>query len=213
MTHRRIPTHCSSACMRSMQCPQHTLHLCAVHLIHSATCRLSAQPLAAKCMLAALGLPLHLDSKHPSYTISKVSVFASETRYVMPATNKELRKYPMFEGCVWVTCFPHVGNLFLIDQLKIPSIANLVSRAKWIALNFRTGTLRKLFLTCVNTVHHAVCHGNCVILTVHHSDIHSTDADIHQTQSVKFGCGARQDSVPSICWFFRFNGTGQLYRL
>ena len=110
-----------------------------------------------KCMLAALGLPLHLDSKHTSYPIAKVSVFTSDTTNVMPATNKELRKYPMFEGCVWVPCFPHVGNLFLIDQLKIPSIANLLSHAKQIALNFRTGTLRKLFLMCVNTVHHAAC--------------------------------------------------------
>ena len=110
-----------------------------------------------KCMLGALELPLDLDSKHPSYPRAKVSVFTSDTTIVMPATNRELRRYPLFEGCVWVPCFPHVGNLFLIDQLKIASIANLLSHAKQIALNFRTGAFRKIFLMCTNTILHVAC--------------------------------------------------------
>jgi hypothetical protein len=45
-----------------------------------------------------------------------------------------------------VPCFPHVSNLALLDQLKIPSIAKLLSHAKQIVTVFRVGTFRKVFL-------------------------------------------------------------------
>lgn len=102
-----------------------------------------------QCMLGSLGLPTDLSGQDSAYPVAKVSVFTSDTTNLMPATNRELCKFPMFEGCAWVACFPHVGNLFLLDQLKITSIANLLSHAKQVALTFRVGTFRKLFLTCV----------------------------------------------------------------
>lgn len=101
-----------------------------------------------QCMLSALGLPLDLAPEDARYPHRKVSVFTSDTTNVMPATNKELRKLPMFEGCLWIPCFPHVGNLALLDQLKIRSFAKLLSHAKQIVMVFRAGTFRKIFLTC-----------------------------------------------------------------
>jgi hypothetical protein len=101
-----------------------------------------------RCMLSSLGLPCDLDSKDPSDPFVQVAVLKSNTTNVMPATSRELCKFPMFAGCVWVSCFPHVGNLFFLDQLKIPSIAKLLAHAKQIALTFRSGAFRKIFLMC-----------------------------------------------------------------
>jgi hypothetical protein len=70
----------------------------------------------------------------------------------MPATNKALNKFALFKGCSWVPCFSHVGNLALLDQLKIPSIAKLLSHAKQIVTVFRAGTFRKVFLLCASAL-------------------------------------------------------------
>lgn len=117
-----------------------------------------------QCMLGSLRLPCDLDSKDPKYPFAKVSVFTSDTTNVMPATNRELCKIPMFKGCVWVSCFPHVGNLFLLDQLKIPSIAKLLSHAKQIALTFRVGAFRKIFLRCAPLCPYVVAHSTAIHL-------------------------------------------------
>jgi hypothetical protein len=83
-----------------------------------------------QCMLSALGLPTDLSPQDSRYQQHKVAIFTSDTTNVMPATNKALNKFALFKGCSWVPCFSHVGNLALLDQLKIPSIAKLLSHAK-----------------------------------------------------------------------------------
>lgn len=85
----------------------------------------------------------------------KVAVFTFDTTNVMPATARELsEKYPMFRHLIFLKCFSHVGNLFLSDQLSIPSFADLLGHAKQIPTIFRTGSFRKLFLACVPLLLH-----------------------------------------------------------
>ena len=102
-----------------------------------------------QCMLSALGLPTDLSPNDSKYQRHKVAVFTSDTTNVIPATCKALRKFGMYECCVWMPGFPHVGNLGLLDQLKIPAFAKLLSHAKQIVTVFRVGAFRKIFLTCV----------------------------------------------------------------
>jgi hypothetical protein len=101
------------------------------------------------CVLASMGLKPDLNPADPSYPEAKVSVAITDTTYVMPATARELRKKPLFKGMLWGPCFPHVANLFLLDQLKIPAVAQLLAHSKQITITFRSGNFRKLFLTYV----------------------------------------------------------------
>jgi hypothetical protein len=82
------------------------------------------------CLLAGLGLPGDFDSKDPSYPFAQVALLSSDTPHVMPTTSRELCEFALFQACVWVSCFPHVGNLFLLHELTIPSVAKLLAHAK-----------------------------------------------------------------------------------
>jgi hypothetical protein len=92
-------------------------------------------------MLAGLGLPGDFVSKDPSYPFAKVALLSSDTPHVMPATSRELCELALFEGCVWVSCFAHVGNLFLLHELTIPSVAKLLAHAKPKGTDFAFGGL------------------------------------------------------------------------
>jgi hypothetical protein len=45
----------------------------------------------------------------------------------MPATARELKKFPAFRHVTFIPCFCHVGNLLMLDQPKLESVANLVA--------------------------------------------------------------------------------------
>jgi hypothetical protein len=60
----------------------------------------------------------------------KVAGVTSDTTNVMPATVRELRQMPLFEGCIWVPCGCHGMNSFLLDQVKqVKAIKQLLALA------------------------------------------------------------------------------------
>jgi hypothetical protein len=101
------------------------------------------------CMLVTMGLQQGMTQDDPAYPCGKVSVFTTDTTNLMPATGRQLCKYGMFTGCLWETCFSHIANLLLLDQLKVTSVAKLLAASKQITSTFRTGNFRKIFLMYV----------------------------------------------------------------
>ena len=64
---------------------------------------------------------------------------------------RALGKTNLCKGMQWASCFSHVCNLNLLDQLQVPAIANMLAHAKQIAKVFRSGHFRKLFMMCVSS--------------------------------------------------------------
>jgi hypothetical protein len=93
-----------------------------------------------------MGLDEDLPPDSSKIPRSRVAVMTSDTTNVMPATARELLSYPLCEGMIWVPCISHVLNLFLVDQLTIPSFKLLLQHSKQIVTTFRTGAFHKLFL-------------------------------------------------------------------
>jgi hypothetical protein len=121
-------------------------------------------PAIHACFLESMGLPANLSSTHESYPNQKVSVFTTDTTNLMPATARELReKFVMFRGMLWLSCFCHCANLFLLDQLKVPCFSDFLAHSRQITATFRnSNNFRKLFLTCA-LLHFFLMHGvqNC----------------------------------------------------
>jgi hypothetical protein len=100
------------------------------------------------CTMTSLGYKVDMDPGKPEYPHGKLSVMTSDTTSIMPAIARELGKLPLCKGLVWAPCFPHVCNLLLLDQLKVPAIAKLLAHSRQITAVFRVGGFRKLFLMC-----------------------------------------------------------------
>lgn len=94
-----------------------------------------------------MGLDESLPPEHDAIPRARVAIMTSDTTNVMPATARELQKYPLCEGMIWVPCTPHALNLYLVDQLAIPSFKVLLQHAKQIVTVFRSGAFHKIFLT------------------------------------------------------------------
>jgi hypothetical protein len=108
-------------------------------------------PAVHQCFLESIGLPVSLSQTDSRYPKFKVSMFTTDTTNLMPATAKELsKKFDMFLGMLWISCFSHCANLLLLDQLKVPCFADLLAHARQITTTFRnSNNFRKLFLSCV----------------------------------------------------------------
>ena len=100
------------------------------------------------CIMTSLGYKIDMDPASPDFSYGKVSVITSDTTNVMPAIARELGKLPLCKGFIRAPCFPHVSNLLLLDQLKVPAIARLLAHRRQITAVFRVGAFRKLFLMC-----------------------------------------------------------------
>jgi hypothetical protein len=99
------------------------------------------------CVLTSLGLPTTLPPNDERIPHAKVAGFTTDTTAVMPATVRAVASYRLFEGCIWVRCYSHDGNLFFLDQVKeVMCIKELVVSAKVVADVFRTQAFRKIFL-------------------------------------------------------------------
>jgi hypothetical protein len=104
-----------------------------------------------QAMLSALGLPTDLSPEASRYPSRKVAIFTSDTKNVMPVTNKDLNKFALFKGCLWVPCF-HVGNLAHLDRLKIPSIPCCCLTPKQVVTVYCAGNFREVFLLCASAL-------------------------------------------------------------
>jgi hypothetical protein len=108
------------------------------------------------CVMTSLGYKVDMDPASSDFPHGKVAIMTSDTTNVMPATARELGKLPLCKGLLWAPCFPHVCNLLLLDQLKVPAIANLLAHSRTITAVFRNGSFRKLFLMCAAHFAHLV---------------------------------------------------------
>jgi hypothetical protein len=99
------------------------------------------------CVLASLGLPTTLPPNDERIPHAKVTGFTTDTTAVRHATVRAVSRCRLFEGCIWVPCYSHVGNLFFLDQVKeVKCIKELVVSTKVVADVFRTQAFRKIFL-------------------------------------------------------------------
>ena len=100
------------------------------------------------CVLSAMGHDPDMPTEHASFPTAKVSVITTDTTNMMPAMARLLAEHPLCLGAVWARCFAHVGNLLLLDQLKVHSVGQLLAHCTQAVRVFRIPAIRKLFLMC-----------------------------------------------------------------
>jgi hypothetical protein len=103
-------------------------------------------------LLSAMGLDPALHPDDTSIPHGTVAAMTSDTTNVMPATAKELARYPLCHGLFWVPCAAHELGLFLKDQTNVPEIKMFLRQAGRIASIFKSGAPNKLLSSCALTI-------------------------------------------------------------